>query len=179
MAADGTVTFADSSRNGTWYVERGSRDPSLTLKESSTVVRPGDSLLMGHTTIKLVTVNAAPLTSTRSPGAARASAPDIATSRLAAPAVLGSRPSTAAAAGGGAGGGGAGGGSSPSADDLSPPSGITRKASSGPTHREAEALWQHPFTRLLAAGPPRGASGRALTDAEVSEVGKSLLRSVL
>eukprot|EP01138_Halocafeteria_seosinensis_P012876 gb/GECG01013153.1/.p1 GENE.gb/GECG01013153.1/~~gb/GECG01013153.1/.p1 ORF type:complete len:210 (+),score=30.34 gb/GECG01013153.1/:1-630(+) len=54
---DGTTVFTDSSRNGTWYVAKGSKKPTSTLKETSVTMQAGDSLLMGHTSIKLKEIN--------------------------------------------------------------------------------------------------------------------------
>mgnify|MGYP005991323039 CR=1 FL=1 len=57
MSADGQLSFTDSSRNGTWYVKYRDKQPTATLKETSQVMQPGDALLLGHTCMRVKSVD--------------------------------------------------------------------------------------------------------------------------
>ncbi len=82
MSADGQLSFRDSSRNGTWYVKYRDKQPTATLKETSQIMQPGDALLLGHTCMRVKSVDVgsfgsratAAATSTARPAAGAAAA---------------------------------------------------------------------------------------------------------
>lgn len=127
--------YTDSSRNGTWYVRAGEREPTATLRQGSDIeeheMSPGDNIMLGHTTIEVVSVEAA--------GAAD-------------------------------GGDGA----------KAVPRRMRRSSD-----MEAEALFSHPFSQLLAAGPPSDAepffvshSMGAMSDDALGSLGRRALSHV-
>lgn len=54
---EGELKYTDSSRNGTWYVKNGDKQPTATLKESSQIMQKGDALLLGHTCIRVKSIS--------------------------------------------------------------------------------------------------------------------------
>jgi len=65
MSADGQLSFTDSSRNGTWYVKYRDKQPTATLKETSQIMQPGDALLLGHTCMRVKSVDVGSFGSSR------------------------------------------------------------------------------------------------------------------
>lgn len=49
----GVVVFTDHSRNGTYYVRKGSTEPDATVLRCSIIMLPGDMLMLGHTTLRV------------------------------------------------------------------------------------------------------------------------------
>ena len=45
--------FSDRSRNGTYYVKKGETHPTATILNDSVIMNPGDTLMMGHTSLRL------------------------------------------------------------------------------------------------------------------------------
>ena len=58
MNKSGNLEYTDSSRNGTWFVKFGDKQPTATLKETTQVMQPGDALLLGHTCLRVKSVEA-------------------------------------------------------------------------------------------------------------------------
>lgn len=53
VTVSGVVVFIDSSRNGTYWLKAGSTKPDATILNSCTIMRVGDMLMLGHTTLRL------------------------------------------------------------------------------------------------------------------------------
>jgi pSer/pThr/pTyr-binding forkhead associated (FHA) protein len=45
--------YSDRSRNGTYYVKKGETQPTATILNDSVIMYPGDTLMMGHTSLRL------------------------------------------------------------------------------------------------------------------------------
>jgi hypothetical protein len=123
---EGVLVYRDNSRNGTWFVASGEREPSLTLRKDSesesVALNPGDRLMLGHTTLSVLSVASAEPAKTE-----------------------------------------------PAAEAAS--EGRERR----PSDAEADMIYSHPFSQLLAAGRPAVASDG---EGDLSHVGKMLLGSM-